>query len=180
MNTEHRIVDASLPLYAAWSLQSPIFIAVVLIQQTGNEYRVVGSRHWKQRALHECIEGSLELTRGARLHITPHDRDGVYERQFTDSGLICEAAPELHDQELLLRRLMATLTVDPSNEDLIEAINQYAPRPNKSGFTVTPGHTLERWFVKALEVFACWHHLYGGTTGWGPAPDYTESDRAVI
>lgn len=187
MLAEHRIHDASLPLFAAWSIESPIYTAVVFLQIAGNEKRAIGSRYWTNKALHDCIEDVLDMISDndwrVRTHITPPDADKVFESQFVDQGLRSEAAPKMHDTVILTRRLFATMKVDPdANEDLIDAINNYAPREEPHGFVVTPGHTLERYFVRALEIFAAWHHNGGGVPAdeWGPAPDYTLADRARI
>lgn len=184
---DRRIHDASLPMYAAWSLESPIYTAAVFLQIAGNEIRVVYSRWWKLKPLHVCIEDVVALLAEkawrVRTHITPPDRDDVFAEQFNDQGLAVEAAPSIHDSVILTRRLFATLRVDPdANEDLIEAINHYSPREEPRGFVITDGHTLERYFVRALEIFAAWHHAGGGALGdeWGPAPDYTQQDRARI
>lgn len=184
---ERRIHDASLPLFAAWSLESPIYTAVAFVQVAGNETRVIDSRYWKLKPLHVCLEdvALLELERGwkIRTHITPPDEDGVFEEQFSDQGMRSEKTEKMADTVILTRRLLATTKIDPdANEDLIEAINHYAPRERPEGFVITPGHTLERYFVRTLEIFAAWRHDGGLELAddWGPAPDYTLADRARI
>lgn len=187
MPVERRIYDASLPLFASWSTESPIFTAVVFLQVYGNEIRAIGAKSWKNQALHSCIEDALriEFERKWRIrtHVTPFDRDHVIEEQFTDAGLRSEAAPKVADLVILTRRLMATLVIDQDadgNEELIEAINQYAPREKPGGFTLDAGHTLEQFTCRALEIFAAWKHAGGIEDDWGPAPDYSRSDRARI
>lgn len=187
MMTDRRVHDASLPLFAAWSTESPIYTTVVFLQVAGNELRAVGSRHWKLKPLHTCIDDVIELARAEgwriRTHVTPPDPDGVLEEQFSDQGLVPEAAPKLPDVVLLTRRLFATLKIDQdANEDLLEAINSYAPREEPHGFVVTPGHTLARFFVRALEVFASWRHAGGldEFAAWGAPVDYSQADRAVV
>lgn len=182
-----RIHDASLPVFAAWSTESPIYTAVVFFQIFGNEVRVIGSDHWKLKPLHACIDEALELTRRkswwVRTHVTAPDKDRVLWAQFNDQGLASEAAQDLSDVVILTRRLFAVMRIDPDeNEELIDAIGNYAPREEPKGFVVTPGHTLARFFVRALEIFAAWHHAGGGRPAdeWGPAPDYTLADRARI
>jgi hypothetical protein len=113
--------------------------------------------------------------------VTPADPDRILASQFEDLGLGCEAAPKLSDVVTLTRRVFATLRVEPStNADLIEAINQYSPREEPRGFVVNAGHTLERFFVRALEVFAAWQYAGGLDDDWGPAPNYALADKARI
>lgn len=174
-------------MFAAWSLESPLFTAVVFLQVIGNETRVIESMKWKLKALHECIADVEQLAArrkwSIRDHVTPHDPDLIYEQQFTDRGIFSVyAAPKIGDSVTLTRRLFATLRIAPeANEDLIDAINSYAPREDRGNFVIADGHKPERFFVRALEIFAAWRHVGGGVPDeWGAAPDYTLSDRARI
>lgn len=186
-SSTHRVYDASLPLFAVWSTESPIFTAVLFLQVNGNEVTAIGAKSWKNSALHSCIEDVLAIeARNAwriRTHVTPFDRDKVIERQFADSALRSEAAPKVADLVILTRRLMATLVIDQhadGNDELIEAINHYAPREKPEGFVIDAGHTLHQFICRALEIFAAWKHAGGLEDDWGPKPDYTQADRARI
>lgn len=181
-----RVYDASLPMFAAWSLESPLFTAVVFVQSVGNETRVIESMKWKLKALHECLADVEELLAKRRYrireHVTPPDPDLIYWQQFVDRGHACSAAPKLSDEIAVARRMFATLRIEATlNEDLIDALNQYAPREDGGNYIITDGHKPERFFVRALEIFAAWRHKGGGVPEqWGPAPDYTLADRARI
>lgn len=184
---ERRVYDASLPLFACWSLESPIYTAVVFLQIAGNEVRAIGSRYWKLKPLHTCIEDVAEqLGRDkwrVRTHITPADPDGIYAEQFEDAGMVAEESPKVADIVTLARRLFSVIRIEPEgNDDLIDAINSYAPREEPHGFVVTSGHTLARYFVRALEVFAAWRHDGGGrpSDDWSRPPDYSRTDRMRI
>jgi len=184
---ERRIYDASYPLYASWSLESPIFTAVVFLQIVGNEVRAISSKHWKLKPLHACISDVVELTDKnswrIRAHITPPDKDHVYAQQFEDMYLEPSPAEKISDTEILTRRLFATMLVNdtPENEALIESINNYSPREEPHGFVINSGHNLDRFFVRALEIFAAWRHAGGlESEEWSRAPDYSRADRARI
>jgi hypothetical protein len=110
--------------------------------------------------------------------------------QFAAAELVAEIAPDLKHHMTLTRQLFATTVIDTAprpwtggaenNIGLIEALKSYAPHEQPGGgYSVTAPHTLERWYVRAVELYACWQSR-NPICMWGPAPDYAVSDRAVI
>ena len=190
-----RIYDAALPLYACWSLESPVYTCMIATQVHGNETRIIGSQHWENKPLHACFNDVLKLFpwRDYHTHVTPPDDDLVYAPQFEQFGWYCEAAPHVKDTITLARELFATLKIDsvkrdwtngkPNNDDFVNALHQYAPNENKltEGFNVTPTHNLTHYFSRALELYAAWVHAGNAKpSALGPAPNYAIWDRAVI
>lgn len=190
--SERRSYDASRPLYVAWSLESPIFSTCILVQLVGNETHIVGSRDWKLAALHSCLADFDKTWRWpVRAHIVPPDPDQVYRSQFDTFGWYAEQAPDIKDNVTLTRQLFATTVIDTAprpwtggaenNLALVEALKSFSPRPDQAsgGFIVTPQHTLERWYARAVELFAAWRYLAGDLKPARPF-NYRNWDRAVI
>lgn len=195
MSAPRRAFDPSLPLYAVWSLESPIYICVACIQVDGNEARVIGSRHWENKQLHFCFGDMLNTFpwRQYHTHVIPPDQDMVWQPLFERFEWYAEQAPSYKDTITLARQLFGTLKIDsvprpwtdgqPNNDALSEALNQYAPREDTThgGFIISPRHDLARFFSRTLELFASWQHAGNAKPGArGRAPNYSSYDRAVI
>lgn len=192
--TNRRAYDPSLPLYAAWSLESPIYTCMICVQVEGNEHRVIGSRHWENRPLAYCFNDLLNVFpwRNYSTHVIPPERNYVWQSAFEKFEWYAEQAPEMSDTITPARELLAMTQIDQvkrpwstdegNNADLIEALNQYAPRkdPSHGGFVVTPLHNLARFYSRAIELYAAWVHI-GNTKGWrSRSLNYSKWDRSVI
>lgn len=190
--TPRRIYDPSLPLYAAWSLESPIYTCMLCVQVDGNEHRVIGSKHWENKPLAQCFSDVLTTFpwRAYHTHVIPPDKDMVWQPEFTKFEWYAEQAPKLSDSITPARTLLGITTIDQAkrpwstdegnNADLIDALGQYAPRRESSQFVTTPLHNLARFYSRAVELYACWVHV-GNTKGWrSRAVNYSKWDRAVI
>ncbi len=190
-----RAYDPGLPIYASWSLESPVYTCMLALQVEGNETRIVGSKHWENAALSDCMHAMRELFpwRSFDTHVIPQDNQLMWQPIMERFGWYVEQAPQLRDSLTITRELMTTLKIDNvarewtedqlNNQDFIDAIGQYAPRamPQYQGFNVTVQHNLPTFFTRALEVFAAWRHIGNARPGSrNRRPDYRLHDRAVV
>lgn len=189
-----RAFDPSLPLYAAWSLESPVYTCMIAAQVDGNEHRIIGSRHWENKPLAACFSDVLATFpwRAYHTHIIPPDRGNVWQPEFAKFDWYAEQAPKMADTITPARTLLGVTTIDQAkrpwsgnegnNADLLDALGQYAPRREESiaGFVTTPLHNLARFYARAVELYAAWVHV-GNTKAWqSRALNYSRWDRAVI
>lgn len=74
---------------------------------------------------------------------------------------------------------------DGNNARLIESLLGYRTKRATEGdvYQRTPAHTWESHAADAVRYYVTWRASGGGEsplTGWGPAPNYANRDRAVI
>lgn len=186
-----------LPVVAAWSLEFPEAVAVVFVQIDGTDVNIVGSRLWRFTALSTAIAELSDFPWRKRIesHVIPPDPGGVWAGIFEDAGIEAETCPDWSEIQtvFLTRELFAVLRVDneprpwtcedeeENNQQLIESINGYRVEQarNSETFGKTAAHSWERYLVRALEVFALWHHN-GASAGFGPKPSNELYNRGVI
>lgn len=194
--------DSRFSVSAAWALEfAPVNVSVVFMQSNGFEHYCIGSRSWMFEELADCVaEVRSEFPWRVAVHVIPPEPDttrpAVWGPIFEELGLYPERAPVIDDVKrmLLAQRLLSRLYIDTAprpfvkngeanNQLLIDSLNGYRMK-ELSGFagvyTMNPLATHERYLTRALEHYAAWDWRGAPERAWGPRPDYTQSDRAVI
>lgn len=191
--------DARFAVFAAWALEfAPVNVSVVFIQPRGDDFLCIGSGSWFFESLADCV-AKVQSAYPWRVstHVLPFEKpQGVWRAMFEDL-LIYNAvhAPELSDgrRMMLTQAFLSRLTIDlaphpwdeENNQVLIDSLGGYRMREVASAqdqFTTTVQASHEQYLARALENFAAheWRSPARGARAWGPAPDYSMHDRAVI
>ncbi len=191
--------DARFPVFAAWALEfSPVNVSVVFIQPRADDFLCIGSRSDFFESLPDCVakvQSSYPWRIG--LHILPPEpAPCIWESLFADLCIYNVAhAPELPDGKrmLIAQAFLSRLTIDTaphpwdeeSNQVLVESLGGYRMREVASAqdqFTTSVQASHEQYLARALEHFAAheWKSPARGARAWGPPPDYSMHDRAVI
>lgn len=190
--------DARLPVSASWALEfAPVNVSVVFIQTDGNEAFCIGSRTWFFDELSDCVAEIRERFpwRVSEHVLPPESAPRIWELAFNDLRLFnVEHAPAYDDNRrmFLTQRFLRRLHIDTAprpwennegnNADLIDSLNGYRVKELASHsevFTMNVLGTHEQFLTRALEHFAAWEYLTAAAP-WGPPPDYSKHDKAVI
>lgn len=189
--------DSRTPVYCSWSLEfAPLNISVAFFQPNGNEWRGIGSRSFMFTELDEALASvRSEFPWKVAEHIVPHETDGIYQALLEEHGVYANEAParalqptSLITQTFLSRlhvdtapRKFETMTPESNNMLLLDSLNGYRLKQQAGQeFSLTVFQSFERYLARAVENFASYEHSQGVGQDWGPAPDYTLHDRAVI
>lgn len=191
--------DARFPVFAAWGLEfSPVNVSVVFIQPRKQDFLCIGSHSWFFESLPDCI-AKVQSGYPWRVgkHVLPPESDPrIWQALFEDLCIYnTEHAPELADgrRMLVTQAFLSRLTIDTvphpwdeeNNQILVDSLGGYRMREVASAqdqFTTTVQASHEQYLARALENFAAfeWKSPVRGARAWGPAPDYSMHDRAVI
>lgn len=191
--------DASFPVCAAWALEfAPVNVSVVFMQSDGNEHFCVASRSWFFEELARCIAEVREVFpwRVTEHLIPPEAKPRVWETIFRDQRLLnVKHAPDMPQNQrmLLTQRFLPRLHIDTlprawdesgNNAELVDSLNGYRVKELAShadAFTMNVLGTHEQYLSRALEHYAA-HEFEDAERSavWGPPPDYTMHDKAVI
>lgn len=190
--------DSRAPVFASWSIEyAPINVSVAFFQQSGSGWHNIGSRSFMFTELDEAL---ADVRSGfpwrVAEHVVPHDQWGVYQELFNDHGIFAsETVPmDLQPTSLVTQAFLSRLHVDnvprrfervtpeQNNLLLVDSLNGYRLQEisrNADDFSLTMFQSFERYLARAVENFACFERTLGSGE-WGPAPDYSTHDRAVI
>jgi len=190
--------DARFPVSAAWALEfAPVNVSVVFVQPRGSDFLCIGSKSWFFDSPPECIAQSKTAYpwRVSTHILPPEDPPRIWQELFEDLCIYnVEHAPKLDDgrRMLLTQRFLSRLEVDTTarpwdaenNELLVDSLNGYRVKELASHhdvFTTNVMGTHEQYLTRALEHFVAhdWAKPERGRP-WGPAPDYSQHDKAVI
>jgi hypothetical protein len=191
--------DARFPVFAAWALEfAPVNVSVVLIQPRGEDFLCIGSQSWFFESLPNCV---AKVQSGypwrVGVHILPPENDPrVWEALFTDLCIYNSVhAPELADgrRMLITQAFLSRLTIDTAphpwdpenNQILVDSLGGYRMKEVASAqdqFSMSVQASHEQYLARALEHYAAheWKAPARAARAWGPGPDYTMHDRAVI
>lgn len=187
--------DASLPVFAAWSLEYGDQYTVAFFQERGNESRLVGSKSYQFEALSEVVQRVRHEFpwRYIARHIVPTGTPAEDLEIFENHGQIVELAPDLDKYHSVTRERLSTIYIDnaprvwtgeqDNNELLVDALNGYRFVEAKGGqsFTNNPVNSWEKHYARALEVYAGYRYSEPAEAGgWFPPPSRVNHDRAVI
>lgn len=187
--------DASLPVFAAWSLEWADQYTVAFFQERGNESRLVGSRSYQFAALSEVVQRVRHEFpwRYIARHIVPQSTSAEDLEVFENHGQVVELAPDLDKYHSVTRERMSTLFIDnaprawtqeaDNNERLVDALNGYRFTEAKGGqsFTNTAVNSWEKHYARTVEVYSGFRYSEPAEAGgWYPRPDYSAQDRAAI
>jgi hypothetical protein len=191
--------DARFPVFAAWALEfSPVNVSVVFIQPRGQDFLCIGSHSWFFESLPDCV-AKVQSGYPWRVgrHVLPPENDPhIWRALFADLCVYNVAhAPELADGKrmLIAQAFLSRLTIDTvphpwdeeNNQILVDSLGGYRMREvasTQDQFTTSVQASHEQYLARALEHFAAfeWKEPTRGARAWGPAPDYSMHDRAVI
>lgn len=195
--------DPAMPVTAAWNLENmPANASVVFFQELGNEVAIIGSRSWMfPRSISECFGELDAFPWQAARHVIRIDDENVWPRLFLDYGLRVGQTRE-HSTfgkstavtAALLERASIDTTPRPwldaveasNNELLVDSLNGYRAKELErvdgggENFDDKPVVSYERYFARAVELYAAWHWARHRRRGPGRPLDYSQQDRAVI
>lgn len=187
--------DASLPVFAAWSLEWAEQYTVTFLQHRGNETRVIGSKSFPFESVSEVVDQARHAFpwRYIARHIVPNKTPGEILEVFENHNQVVERAPDLADYYSVTRETLSTTYVDtaprpwqaeePNNELFVDALNGYRFSEAKGGqsFTNNPVNSWHKHFARTLEIYSAFRNSEPADLGgWHSAPTYELQDRAAI
>lgn len=191
--------DPARPVFAAWDLGFSDELVVLMFQRNGTAHNLIGSRAYQFTKFEDAL---ADLTQAfpwsIEKHLLPHDTasrtmQGLVIEMFEKFGTevsIVERADTTKGIEVV-RELFPSLWIDNAvrawspagnNARFLEAIGGYRAASTKHGvYSRTPVHSWESHYMDALRYYALACAVGETTkTKWGPAPDYRNSDRAIV
>lgn len=187
--------DSSLPVMASWALEWDSQYTVIFWQTVGSETRLVGSKSYPFEALSDCLDHVSNafpwryISRHIVSETTSPEMLDIFERR----GCIIDTAASAEGVIPATRDYLASTYIDnkprdwcledDNNERLVDALNGYRFTEHKGGqsFTNTPVNSWERYYARAVEVFAINRQDFtAGIDGWHTAPNYAATDARVI
>jgi hypothetical protein len=197
--------DPKYPVYAVWDLGWVDHLSAIYIQPHGNESRIIGSRAWRLTTIPDAIADERKtFPWEVDTDVLPWDAakssletGATWQQVFEDQHRRTELAPKLspHEGIAQVQLLLPTCSIDTAprpwapegnNQLLIESLTGYRTEIRKGSgapgvFQLSPSHTWESHFADALRYYAVFRASGGLTLGeWGPAPNWSLTDRAVI
>jgi phage terminase large subunit len=195
--------DPKFPVYCVWDLGWVDHLTCIFIQPHGNESNVIGSRSWRMTTIPDALADIRKtFPWEADTHVLPWDAakssletGSTWQQVFEDQRCQTEIAPKVSVFEGIeqVRLFLPTCSIDiekrpwapdGNNLLLIESLTGYRTELRKGQpgvFQRSPAHTWESHLADALRYYAVFRSSGGLTLGeWGPAPDWSRHDRAVI
>lgn len=190
--------DSGFPVSASWALEfAPVNVSVLFMQTDGNEHYAIASRSWYFEELANCLAEVREVFpwRVSEHVLPPEEEPRLWRQTFTDYRLLNTVyAPKWPDAKRMLvtQRLLRRLHIDTvprpwdeegNNELLVDSLNGYRVKELASHadvFTLNVLGTHEQYLTRALEHYAAREYANPIRFEWGPAPNYTQHDKAVI
>ncbi|HET7135175.1 MAG TPA: terminase family protein [Casimicrobiaceae bacterium] len=203
MQDENRIgpvlYDPSLPVTTSVDLGYADELAFGFYQHLGNEERCVGSCSWKFTKLAAVIDeirGRFPWGKRPGKVVLPHDgRFGAAE-VFQVYGYEPIVLPrtksvpaEIENVRAFMDRLRIDNVVRPwtgneeNNARFIEALQGYRTLRSSIDHEThqkSPAHTWHGHFADQLRYYVTYRGRHSAGDDWGPAPNYSQHDRAVV
>lgn len=199
--------EPTLPVVAAFDLGMNDLTTCAMIQENGNQPRVIGSRAWRMTSIPDiCADIRKSFPWPLHTVILPHD-GAVHEmgtgdtRQATfqqcmpgvnveicqTQGRVKGRANGIEATRQLLPKMLIDNSVRPwtsgqeNNFTLVEALTSYRTEEAKHDvFQLQPLHSWESHWADMVRYYAV-HRKNGALgDGWSTSVNYSAHDRAVI
>jgi hypothetical protein len=191
------------PVFASWDLGHSDDLVVGFWQQNGNAHRCIASRAWQFTKFEDAL-GEIDQLFPWKIkkHVVPHDAASRTMRDVLIGALEKYAETYVLRVEKVqtgieaVRQMMPTLWIDSAprpwapegnNKLLIDALAGYRTTQSvtqrRNGvFSATPQHSWESHWADMVRYYAMGVRVgaFAQLDAWGPAPNYSQHDRAVI
>jgi hypothetical protein len=184
------------PVFAVWRMLGASELVALLFQPRGIAHYCIGSCSWESpdytAAVHSLPARFPWANPATVTHLIEPGGAGARAFERARASVVTVEPPAPVDGIPVTRELLPTMLVDDAprpwapdgnNAVLVEALGGYRAAQGADGsLKRTPADTWEAPYAEALALYASAveRDLLQAAGAWGPAPDYSTTDRGVI